>query len=135
MKVVFFHKRVIQLGGAEIALINQLNVISKKNVNVILLTYFISQELRSKIHCRVKIISPPINTFSNFFFALKQIKELQINSILCGSGYIDLYFFRLAYTLMERQNGFHLHVRPTWLLGKRTVVYRHRHYNTFECER
>jgi glycosyltransferase involved in cell wall biosynthesis len=90
----FFHKRLLYLGGAEIALIEQMNSLSMLHIRLTLLTYEISPALRMRIDSRINVIVCGTSSrkfdIVSIFRAGLTIRRNKISKIICASGLIDL---------------------------------------------
>ena len=85
MEIIFFHKSLVQYGGAEVVLFNDINAFIRHGFKVKLIVQSVTDELLKDIDERVEIIK-----YTNLFNLLIFLRKNYETPVICSSGIIDL---------------------------------------------
>ena len=94
MELIFFHKSLVQYGGAEVVLFNDINAFIRYGFKVKLIVQSVTDELMKNIDERVELIK-----YSNLFDLLILLRKNYETPVICSSGIIDL-----GLTLSSKKN-------------------------------
>lgn len=85
MEIIFFHKSLVQYGGAEVVLFNDINAFVRNGLKVKLIVQSVADELLKNIDERVELIK--YSTLFDLFILLRKNYE---TPVICSSGIIDV---------------------------------------------
>jgi glycosyltransferase involved in cell wall biosynthesis len=94
MEIIFFHKSLVQYGGAEVVLFNDINSFIRNGFKVKLIVQTVTDKLLENIDKRVELIK-----YSTLFDLLIFFRKNYETPVICSSGIIDL-----GLTLSSKKN-------------------------------
>jgi glycosyltransferase involved in cell wall biosynthesis len=100
--LIYFHKRLIRIGGAENLIIGECNELSKKGINYKLISYFISKEIELEFVDKNNILKfnyllkrNILSEFKNLYYFYNFCKNNKNALLITASGYIEVYLIHL----------------------------------------